>query len=256
MLENFSRQILPKTSGIIKKHGHKTENYLNKNDMLKKKVLEPREYIGIDPEAYSDLDAPSIVTAMTPPKYTQPEHFHENNYEITFYTWKSLAKYKNGWETISLEANFWDFIIFPPNTIHTIHNPWNEPLINISVKLPSALLDRWSKIDNRPWKWEIRKSQKTSIDWVYKATFEKEWVPYYIKIFNFSEIENSEIILDSEWKKACFYIVKWDFIWNFLNEKKKNSLSQWDVILLDPKTKFNIQALNWEGVIYSVFLLN
>ncbi len=255
LLENFARQILPNTSWIVKKHWHKNENYLNNNDMLDKKVLEPREYIWINPEAYSDLDSPSIVTALTPAKYTQPEHTHENNYEITFYTWKSIAQYKNNWQTYDLEANFWDFIIFPPNTIHTIYNPWDEALMNISIKLPSALLDRWEEIDNRPWKGEIRKPKETNIKWVYKATFEKEWVPYYIKIFNFSEIEGS-IKLDSENRKSCFYIVKWDFIWKFEGENRRNSLSQWDNIILDVDKSFDIQSLNQDWVIYSVFLEN
>jgi len=254
LFENFARQILPKTSWIIKKHWHKDERYLNDNSMLNKKVLEPREYIWIDPLAYSDLDSPSIVTALTPPKYIQPEHTHENNYEITFYTWRSIAKYRDNWEIIELEANFWDFVIFPPNTIHTIYNPWDEPLMNISIKLPSALLDRWKNIDNRSWIWEIKKMQNTNTQWVYKTTFKKEGVPYFIKTFNFSEIKDWKIRLESDENKACFYIIKWDFIWKLNSGWKIKTLSWWDTIILDKNNYFEIEDLNWDGAIYSVFL--
>lgn len=33
-------------------------------------------------------------------------------------------------------------IIFPPQTRHTIKNPTQQEVMNISIKLPSALLDR------------------------------------------------------------------------------------------------------------------
>ena len=254
LLENFARQILPETSWIIKKNWHKTEWYLNKNTFLDKNVLEPREYIWIDPLAYSDLDSPSIVTALTPPKYTQPEHLHENNYEITFYTWESIAKYRHNWELVELHADFWDFIIFPPNTIHTIYNPSNESLMNISVKLPWALLDRWSEIDNRPWEWKIQHIQETEKKWIYKAEFDTENVPYFIQIFKFDEIRNNKTTLESWNCKTCFYIIKWDFVWKNTKEKKNNALSQWDTIILDKNQTFEINDLNWDWIIYSVFL--
>ena len=50
--------------------------YLNTSKILGRDILEPREYIGIVPEVASDLDAPSLITAETPPNYQQPWHDH------------------------------------------------------------------------------------------------------------------------------------------------------------------------------------
>lgn len=72
---------------------HKRETYSNISKIIERKTLEPREYIGIIPEAYSDLDAPSLVTALTPPHYQQPWHDHGENREVTFYTGPSIGKY-------------------------------------------------------------------------------------------------------------------------------------------------------------------
>lgn len=105
-------------------------------------MLEPREYIGIVPEAYSDLDAPSLVTALTPAHYEQPWHDHGENWEITFYTGISYGKYQTQGQEYSIEAQFGDVIIFPPKTRHTIQNPTDHAVMNLSIKLPSALLDR------------------------------------------------------------------------------------------------------------------
>ena len=76
LLENFSQQILPATTGIIPATKQKKEMYLNTSKVLGKDILEPREYLGIVPEATSDLDAPSLVIAETPPNYQQPWHDH------------------------------------------------------------------------------------------------------------------------------------------------------------------------------------
>mgnify|MGYP000848681411 FL=1 len=76
LLENFSQQILPATTGIIPATNQKKEMYLNTSKVLGRDILEPREYIGIVPEVASDLDAPSLVTAETPPNYEQSWHDH------------------------------------------------------------------------------------------------------------------------------------------------------------------------------------
>lgn len=76
LLENFSQQILPATTGIIASTNQKKEMYLNTSKVLGRDIMEPREYIGIVPEVASDLDAPSLVTAETPPNYEQPWHDH------------------------------------------------------------------------------------------------------------------------------------------------------------------------------------
>lgn len=136
LLENWARQIFPAQHGIIPPGRHKTESYLNKNDYLNHDVLEPRNYIGIDPLAFSDLDAPSIVTALTPARYCQPEHSHSENYEVTFYVGSSLAKYRNNGNIHELPVSYGDFAIIPPGTIHSIENPSDTPVMNISIKLP------------------------------------------------------------------------------------------------------------------------
>lgn len=86
LLENFSQQILPATTGIVLAGQQKTEQYCNFSKAVARQVLEPREYLGIVPEVASDLDAPSLVTALTPPVYEQPWHDHGENWEVTLYT--------------------------------------------------------------------------------------------------------------------------------------------------------------------------
>ena len=76
LFENFSKQILPQQTGIISAENQKKEDYLNPGKLENLKVLEPRQYIGIDPSVETDLDAPSLVTAITPPEYEQPRHDH------------------------------------------------------------------------------------------------------------------------------------------------------------------------------------
>lgn len=90
LFENFSKQILPAKTGIIPANQQKTETYFNFSKAAARKILEPREYIGIVPEALTDLDAPSLVTALTPPHYEQPWHDHGENREITFYDGPSI----------------------------------------------------------------------------------------------------------------------------------------------------------------------
>lgn len=250
-LENRSKQILPEKHWIIKSWKLKTELYLNMNTEVNHTVLEPREYIGIDPEAGFDSDAPSIVTAMTPPHYEQPIHNHENNREITFYTWPSIWKFYDEWQEHIIEANFWDFIIFPPKTYHTIQNPNEFPVRNISIKLPWALFDRGKTLDETiSGKWE-----KQALDCVdkgiYKKTFEIQQVPYHIHIYDFTERESFTI--QPEWKSAL-YVLGGEFICQ-IDEDKKHAMSESDVIIANDSNTITISTINpGMGKIYMVTL--
>lgn len=250
-LENRSKQILPNKHWIIKSWKLKTELYLNMNNEVNHNVLEPREYIGINPEVWFDSDAPSIVTAMTPPKYEQPIHNHANNREITFYTWPSIWKFYDKWDEHIIEADFWDFIIFPPKTYHTIKNPNDFPVRNISIKLPWALFDRWRILENsEPWKWE-KQSLEFVEKWIYFKEFPLQNVPYKIYIYDFSEIESIQVTPTG---KSALYVLNWDFICN-IDWEKKSAISEADVIIANSTNKIDIDVLNtWIGKIYMVTL--
>lgn len=112
-LENWTKQ-LQKPYGIIRNSHLKKEQYLNRINDLSVTVLEPREYIGIDPYADSDLDAPSVVTALTPPKYTQPLHSHDKTTEVTFYTGPSEAVYYDDGIEKVISVSYGDMVIIPP----------------------------------------------------------------------------------------------------------------------------------------------
>lgn len=251
-LENFSQVLLPKTSGIIRPKNFKTEEYLNFQKIVDSKVLEPREYIWIVPEAKSDLDAPSFVTAETPARYEQPWHDHADNWEITFYTWKSNWKYMIDGKEYVLEADFWDFIIFPPKTFHTIENPNNFSVKNMSVKLPTALLDRGKEFKNTWWAWKIQKMQEI-LPWVMEARFEEQEVPYFSRLFIFDEnIKNHKI---SPKNKSMLYVLNWEFIISWL-EDEVSTLSDSSVVLLDSLKEVEIASLRKKWNIYMIELLD
>lgn len=253
LLENRTKQILPKQHWILRASAHKTELYLNSHPYIERKVLEPREYIGIDPEVGFDLDAPSIVTALTPAEYEQPIHNHAENREVTFYTWPSIGKYYDKWEEHLLEANFWDFIIFPPKTYHTINNPNKYPVRNISIKLPWALLDRSNNLDkSEPWSWEVLKMEEVE-NWIYKKDFKNILdLPYNIHIYDMNKIKNTKI--NPTWK-SVIYVMDWDFIINFLWENKKNVVSESDIIVLNNMNTIEIEKVNGWWKLYMVTLV-
>lgn len=250
LFENFSRQLLPEKSGVIPAQSHKSELYLNIRKWTEKKVLEPREYIGIIPEAMSDLDAPSLVTAMTPPNYEQPWHDHWENREITFYTWPSIGKYKTDWEEVCVDADFGDFILFPPKTWHTIENPTDSPVKNISVKLPKALLDRWKTYNNALWENIVKKMIPV---WTghYRADFIDQEVPYHIEIYTFEWNQESQSI-NTKWR-GLVYCIDWDFILEWLWKTKK-AIKEWDVIILDKNSEVSLTKLSTDWRLYRVEL--
>lgn len=206
LFENFSKQILPKQTGIITAENQKKEDYLNPGKLENLKVLEPRQYIGIDPSAETDLDAPSLVTAITPPEYEQPWHDHWENWELTFYTWPSIGKYQTAGVEHEINADFGDMIIFPPQTWHTIKNPTSEEVMNMSIKLPSALLDR-----GKEYKWALGKGEKRSLvetgDHQYRLEIEDIWVPYNINVYSFDKVKNVHHIKNSS--KSLIYPLLW-----------------------------------------------
>lgn len=247
--ENWTRQILPKQSWIIYSSNHKKELYLNAHKILNRWILEQREYIWISPNAYSDLDYPSVVTALTPAKYEQPWHDHWDNWEITFYAWKSIAKYKNNWIEKEMDVDFWDIVMIPPKIFHTIYNPNDHDVRNISVKLPWALLDRW-KIDQKNIGiWSIRKMNNIW-NWESIVEFKDIWIEYNIRVFDFSNwCGNREIIATYN---SMLYVLWWDYVVQFDWETRKNVINESDSIILEPWKKININSVNQDGFIYMV----
>lgn len=250
LLENFSQQILPATTGIIASAYQKKEMYLNTSKVLGRDILEPREYIGIVPEVASDLDAPSLVTAETPPNYQQPWHDHWENREITFYTWSSIGKFKTEGIEHEIQADFWDIIIFPPKTWHTIKNPTDYPVMNLSVKLPSALLDR-----GKVYQGSVGQGEKRTLDQKADHVFGHDLndleMPYHIRVYVFDEGKSGHII--SHKGKALLYPLEWEYLVRTPYFKNK-TFRKGDALLLDAETEASITNIDGEGQIYTVIL--
>lgn len=252
LLENFSQIILPETSGILKPQHYKTEQYLNTQKLLDHKVLEPREYIWIVPEAHNDLEAPSFVTATTPAFYEQPWHHHNDNWEVTFYAWPSKWKFKFEDKIYEIEANFWDFIIFPPKTFHTIENPTDKPVKNMSVKVPWALLDRGREYSFDWWKWFLQKMQDLW-NWVKEARFENQWVPYFARLFCFDDtIKNHKI---KPKNKALLYVLDGGFLVEGIWKDSEIVLESFS-ILLDKDKQIEIKSIKNKWNIYMIEFLD
>lgn len=248
--ENFSQQILPATTGIIASAYQKKEMYLNTSKVLGRDILEPREYIGIVPEVASDLDAPSLVTAETPPNYEQPWHDHWENREITFYTWSSIGKFKTEGIEHEIQADFWDIIIFPPKTWHTIKNPTDHPVMNLSVKLPSALLDRGKVYQGSVGQGEKRTLEQKA-DHVFGYDLNDLGMPYHIRVYVFDEGKSEHIV--SHKGKSLLYPLEWEYLVSTPYFKNK-TFRKGDALLLDAETEASITNLNGEGKIYTVIL--
>lgn len=250
LLENFSQQILPATTGIIPATNQKKEIYLNTSKVLGRDILEPREYIGIVPEVASDLDAPSLVTAETPPNYEQSWHDHWENREITFYTWFSIGKFKTERIEQEIQADFWDIIIFPPKTWHTIKNPTDHPVMNLSVKLPSALLDRGKVYQGSVGQGEKRTLDQKA-DHVFGYDLNDLGMPYHIRVYVFDEGKSEHIV--SHKGKSLLYPLEWEYLVSTPYFKNK-TFRKGDALLLDAETEASITNLNGEGKIYTVIL--
>lgn len=250
LLENFSQQILPATTGSIPATNQKKEMYLNTSKVLGRDILEPREYIGIVPEVASDLDAPSLVTAETPPNYEQPWHDHWENREITFYTWSSIGKFKTEGIEHEIQADFWDIIIFPPKTWHTIKNPTDHPVMNLSVKLPSALLDRGKVYQGSAGQGEKRTLDQKA-DHVFGHDLNDLGMPYHIRVYVFDEGKSEHIV--SHKGKSLLYPLEWEYLVSTPYFKNK-TFRKGDALLLDAETEASITNLNGEGKIYTVIL--
>ena len=224
--------------------------YLNTSKVLGRDILEPREYLGIVPEVASDLDAPSLVTAETPPNYEQPWHDHWENREITFYTWSSIGKFKTEGIEHEIQADFWDIIIFPPKTWHTIKNPTDHPVMNLSVKLPSALLDRGKVYQGSAGQGEKRTLDQKA-DHVFGHDLNDLGMPYHIRVYVFDEGKSEHIV--SHKGKSLLYPLEWEYLVSTPYFKNK-TFRKGDALLLDAETEASITNLNGEGKIYTVIL--
>lgn len=170
---------------------------------------------------------------------------------MTFYTWPSIGKFYDKWTEHSLEASFGDFIIFPPKTYHTINNPNNFPVRNISIKLPGALLDRSNILDqNEPWTGEV-----VHIDdlweWIFHKSFPAQGLTYDIFVYDFSEKKEFSITPKG---KSVIYALDGDFLVMFAHEEHNHVISESDIVVLNDQHTVNISRVNGSGKLYMVTL--
>lgn len=255
-LENWTKQ-LSAPYGIIRNSDLKKELYLNEITDLSKTVFEPREYIGIDPWADSDLEAPSVITAMTPPCYTQPIHSHDSTTEVTFYTGDSEAIYYDNWVERIIPVSSGDMVIIPQGITHTIRNPTLNPVKNISVKLPQALLDRCNTLSkNRASGVEVRRMFSNNND-VYSFDLTDLHLGYSIEIHRF-DYEKFHYVT-SRWK-SLIYVLDGGFLIDFLPkdgeiQTTQNVLVPWDVAICENMRSIRLEAIQRIGSVYMVTLV-
>ncbi len=140
-LEAWTKQILPHESGVISAAHVKSHVYNNLDDFWECGI-EPRTYMAISPHDRYDTDGPSLVTALMPPRYTQPDHAHAESDEVTFYADAARVIYHRGAQRIMMDVPPYSLVRIPRNVYHTIQNPSDEPSLNMSIKIPVALRDR------------------------------------------------------------------------------------------------------------------
>lgn len=140
-LEAWTKQLLPYRSGIIRSAHAKGHQYTNLDDFWECSI-EPRTYMALSPDDCYDTDGPSLVTALTPPRYTQPIHAHAESDEVTFYAHAARVIYQRGAQRITLDVPPLSVVRIPNRVYHTIQNITDTPALNASIKIPQALRDR------------------------------------------------------------------------------------------------------------------
>ena len=246
-LENWSKQA--KEYPIIKASKTKQEVYENTDPYSEIPFLEPRDYMGISKDQNFDLDDLSLVTALTPPGYTQPWHYHTDSYEVNFYEGQSQALYKKDGNEVQLNMQLGDYAFIHPNTNHTIRNTSLLPIRNCSVKVPNALKDRGEDENYRVDGIGDKLSMINMGGGISEINFSQKSneIPYITRLYR---IDKTTITIRSN-NDSILYVLKGGFESYIAN--KTDVLSQSDVIILDSDNpEIIIKNLTGDGLIYQI----
>lgn len=152
-----------------------------------------------------------------------------------------------------IHADFGDVIIFPPQTRHTIQNPTDTPVRNLSIKLPSALLDR-----GKSYKGALGQGEKRSIKLTDENYFTLDLadieLPYQLRVYRF-DAENPLRTLQFP-QKALLYPLQGEYLVSteLFQRKTFRAGEGGDSLVLDKNTQLQIESLDQDGKIYCVVL--
>ena len=205
--------------------------------------------MGISKDQNFDLDDLSLVTALTPPGYTQPWHYHRESYEVNFYEGRSQVLYKKDGNEVQLNMQLGDYVFIHPNTNDTIRNTSLLPIRNCSVKVPNALKDRGEDENYRVDGIGDKLSMINMGGGISEINFSQKSneIPYITRLYR---IDKTTITIRSN-NDSILYVLKGGFESYIAN--KTDVLSQSDVIILDSDNpEIIIKNLTGDGLIYQI----
>lgn len=132
-------------------------------------------------------------------------------------------------------------IVFPPQTWHTIQNPTDHSVMNMSIKLPSALLDR-----GREYKGALGQGEKRSLislqNQHYTFDLSDIPVPYRIELYEFSENQSIHTIQYKE-KSLIYPLLEGEYLAKSKTLGNK-FLRYKDTLLLGENEELELQHFN------------
>ena len=186
----------------------------------------------------------SITLADMPPRYIQSYHNHTIS-EYTLALDKKIIGIANpGKNEKKNTTNTNEIVHFSATTPHTLYNPANSLSRNISVKLPTGLLD-WRPLHNlNPMKGtrtEILKGKlsRLGIKGGTKISFSIK-DKYYDYVLEILELKEDSVMEGIYNKDKYFLVIEGELLVS--SEDIKKQCSQNDYIVIDKNTDFNIKT--------------
>jgi len=186
----------------------------------------------------------SVTMASMPPRYIQSYHNHTIS-EYTLALDKKIMGIANpGKSEKKNMANTNEIVHFSATTPHTLYNPANSLSRNISVKLPTGLLD-WRPLHNLNPTKSTRaailkgKLSRLGIKGGTKISFsiKDEYYDYMLEILELKEDSVMEGIYN---KDKYFFVIEGELL--ISSEDIKKQCSRSDYIVIDKNTDFNIKT--------------
>jgi hypothetical protein len=258
--ENWTKVILPKTSGIIKESEIKTKKYPNssnrdiENSNFNKNLYEDRFYLGLSTNYDFVLDDMVIARADTPDTFTEFWHLHTNTDEIVtcFGNYDVIHGESENPTVNSFVKN--DLILVKKGTRHSMQNTSGKMASNFCVKTKEQMLDG----DKNESSYSVGEciqrlplSKDSSGNWVTSRKYDLK-LPYYIDSISLDQGENLSITTQTQ---RILWIVRGEanvephFPQEF---RSSGCVERGDAIILDSNSGIEIKANCPDTVIFSV----
>jgi len=185
----------------------------------------------------------SLCIAMMPPKYIQSYHNHTISEYTLALDQETIGFYnpeKNKKKNIAHKN---EIVSFSATTPHTLYNPANSPSRNISVKIPTGLMD-WKPIyDLNPIKnghSDVLKGRTSQFDingTKISFSIKDRYYNYDLEIL---ELKKNSVMEDVYTKDKYFFVIEGEFLVSSGDIKKHCSKN--DFIVIDKNTNFKIET--------------